>query len=370
VLVEAESPSNHIPALATCADLFADIARTLIPNIKTRSTRTPHGPILQLEIKRPGPRPSKSQPQQLQILMLGHLDTVWPLGTIRDMPFHTTRARAHGPGILDMKAGLLLFLHAAKILQQLDEPPVTSRSITLLVVPDEEIGSPSSRPVTESLARRSSLALVLEPGTGLEGRLKTARKGVGDYTIDIRGRAAHAGVDFAAGASAILEAAHQIQRVAAFTNVARGITVNPGLISGGSATNTVAAHAQIRCDVRIARLRDFPALDRRFRTLRPVDPRCKVTVSGGLNRPPMERTPAIARLFARAASIAHQHLGLTLEESSTGGGSDGNFTAALGLPTLDGLGAVGEGAHAPSESILLGQVAPRAALLAALLQNL
>jgi glutamate carboxypeptidase len=377
VLVEAESPSNHIAALTTCADLFADIAHSLVPNIKIRRTRTPHGPILQLDLKLAGLRPKKSQPKELQILVLGHVDTVWPLGTIRDMPFRLKQERAHGPGvracgpgILDMKAGLLMFLHAVKILQQLDQPAASARNITLLVVPDEEIGSPSSRPITESLARRSRLALVLEPGTGLEGRLKTARKGIADYTVDIRGRAAHAGVDFAAGASAILEAAHQIERVAAFTNLARGTTVNPGLVSGGTATNTIAAAAQIRCDVRISRLRNFAALDRRFRTLPPVDPRCKISVSGGLNRPPMERTPAIARLFAHAAAIADEHLGLSLEESATGGGSDGNFTAALGLPTLDGLGAVGEGAHAPTESILLNQIAPRTALLAALLQNL
>lgn len=369
-LVEAESPSAHLPELNSCADIFTDIARTLVPTITIRRTRTPHGPILHLDLKLPAVSPRKSQPKQLQILTLGHLDTVWPLGTLRTMPFRFTRARAHGPGILDMKSGLLLFLHATKILRELDQPARSPRQVTLLVVPDEEIGSPSSRSVTESLARRSDLALVLEPGTGLEGRLKTARKGVGDYTINIRGRAAHAGVDFAAGASAILEAARQTERVAAFTNLARGITVNPGLISGGSATNTVAADAQLRCDIRISRLRDFPALDRRFRNLRPFDPRCKITISGGLNRPPMERTPAIAQLFARAAAIADQHLGMKLEESSTGGGSDGNFTAALGLPTLDGLGAVGEGAHALTESIVLNQIVPRTALLAALLQNL
>ena len=376
-LVEAESPSSHLSELNSCADLFVDIARTLLPTIKTRRTRTAHGPILQLDFKLPTSRPRKSQPEQLQILTLGHLDTVWPLGTLRTMPFRLTsarggqsQARAHGPGVLDMKSGLLLFLHAAKILHELDQGAVPPRTITLLVVPDEEIGSPSSRVVTESLARHSSLALVLEPGTGLEGRLKTARKGVGDYTINIRGHAAHAGVDFAAGASAILEAARQTERIAAFTNLPRGITVNPGLISGGSATNTVAADAQLRCDIRISRLRDFPALNRRFHSLRPIDPRCKITVSGGLNRPPMERSPAIARLFAQAAAIAHEKLGLELQESSTGGGSDGNFTAALGLPTLDGLGAIGEGAHAATESILLSQIAPRTALLAALLQNL
>jgi glutamate carboxypeptidase len=227
------------------------------------------------------------------------------------------------------------------------------------------VGSDSSRTLTQETARRASAVLVLEPGTGLTGKLKTARKGVGDYTIKVHGRASHAGVDFEAGASAILELARQIERVAGFTNLKRGVTVNPGLISGGSRSNVVAAEAQAVVDIRVPRLRDAETLERKFRALKPFDKRCKLAVEGGLNRPPMERSVAIVQLFRTAQQLARD-LGIALEESMTGGGSDGNLTAALGIPTLDGLGAVGEGAHAVNESILIDRIADRTALLAKL----
>jgi glutamate carboxypeptidase len=234
---------------------------------------------------------------------------------------------------------------------------------------DEEVGSDSSRPLTEEQARRSVAVLVLEPGTGLEGKLKTARKGVGEYSIVVRGRAAHSGLDFSSGASAILELARQIQKVAGFTRLERGITVNAGVISGGSRTNVVAAEARAAIDVRVLRIKDAEALDRRFHGLKPIDRRCTIEISGGLNRPPMERTAGIAKLFRKARKLAAE-LGIELEESVSGGGSDGNFTAALGVPTLDGLGAVGEGAHAPHESILVERMADRAALVAKLIGSL
>ena len=199
----------------------------------------------------------------------------------------------------------------------------------------------------------------------MDGKVKTARKGVGDYTVTVHGRASHSGLDFASGASAIVELARQIERIAAFTNLERGITVNPGVISGGTRTNVVAAEARAGIDMRIARLKDAAGLEKKFRGLRPVDRRCSIEVTGGLNRPPLERTPAIGRLFAHAKRLA-KTLGVSLEETAVGGGSDGNFTAALGVPTLDGLGAVGEGAHAVNESILVDRMAERAALLAKL----
>jgi glutamate carboxypeptidase len=230
---------------------------------------------------------------------------------------------------------------------------------------DEEVGSDSSRALTEKNALASRAVLVLEPGTGMEGKVKTARKGVGDYTVTVRGRAAHAGVDFSAGASAILELARQLDRIAAFTDLARGITVNPGVISGGTRSNVIAAEARAEVDIRVPRLRDAPALDRKFRKLRPLDRRCSLEIAGGLNRPPMERSPGVVRLF-RAAQKLGRDLGVKIEESMTGGGSDGNFTAALGIPTLDGLGGVGEGAHAIRESILEDRIADRTALLAKL----
>jgi glutamate carboxypeptidase len=198
--------------------------------------------------------------------------------------------------------------------------------------------------------------------------LKTARKGVGDYRVVVRGKASHSGVDFAAGASAILELAQQIQRIAQFTNVARGITVNPGVISGGTRSNVVAAEAMAHVDVRIPRTRDAGPLERRFRSLRPFDKRCMIEISGGMNRPPMERTAGTANLF-REAQRYGRAIGVTVEESATGGGSDGNFTSALGIPTLDGLGGVGEGAHAIHESILTDRIADRVALLAMLLSG-
>jgi len=301
-----------------------------------------------------------------QILVLGHADTVWPLGTLRTMPFREADGRLWGPGVLDMKAGLAFCLFAARAIRDLDV--AVRRKVVLLVVSDEEVGSHSSRALTEAEARRSDCVLVLEPGTGLAGKLKTARKGVGQYTIVVEGKASHAGVDFENGASAIVEAARQVVAVAAFTDLARGTTVNPGVIQGGTRTNVIAAEARVEVDVRVARLSDAEELDRKFRALRPVDRRCRIRIEGGLNRPPMERTPEIAALFQKAQGIAAA-MGVALEESATGGGSDGNFTAALGVPTLDGLGAVGEGAHATNESVMVNRIADRVALLAGLLSD-
>jgi glutamate carboxypeptidase len=302
-----------------------------------------------------------------QILALGHSDTVWPMGTLRGMPFRQEKGRLWGPGVLDMKAGIAFFLFAAEALRELEMP---ARSKVLLQLnSDEEVGSLSSRPLTEKNAARSKAVLVLEPGTGLEGKLKTARKGVGDFTIRVSGKASHAGVDFQAGASAVVELARQIGRVAGFTNPARGITVNPGVIAGGTRSNVVAAEAHAVVDIRVLRLKDAAGLEKKFRGLKPFDRRCRIEVTGGLNRPPMERSAGIVRLFRTAERLAAE-LGVKVEESLTGGGSDGNFTAALGVPTLDGLGGVGEGAHAANESILVNRIADRTALLAKLLAEL
>lgn len=299
-----------------------------------------------------------------QILALGHSDTVWPVGALRSMPFRNHRGRLCGPGVLDMKAGIAFFIFAVRALRELDLA-VPSR-VLLQLNSDEEVGSPTSRALTEENARRSNAVLVLEPGTGLEGKLKTARKGVGVFTVTVRGRASHAGVDFEAGASAVVELARQIDRIARFTNLARGITVNPGVIAGGTRSNVVAAEAHAEVDIRVVRLRDAEALERKFRALKPIDSRCTIDVSGGLNRPPLERTAGIRQMFRTARKMALE-LGIDLEESASGGGSDGNFAAALGVPTLDGLGAVGEGAHAAHESILVNRIADRTALIAKLL---
>lgn len=269
--------------------------------------------------------------------------------------------------MLDMKSGIAFFIYAMRALRELDRP--VRHRVVLQLNPDEEVGSEASRPLTEEAARESTAVLVLEPGTGLEGKLKTARKGVGDYTVTVKGRASHAGVDFEAGASAIVELARQIERIAKFTNLQRGITVNPGVISGGTRTNVVAAEARAEVDIRVVREKDAPALDKKFHGLRPFDKRCTIEVEGGLNRPPMERSAGIRSLFKKAQGLAEQ-IGVELEESMTGGGSDGNFTAALGIATLDGLGGVGEGAHAANESILVDRIADRTALMAGLVEAL
>ena len=355
-LVEAESPSGDAAAVSRFVDLVAD---TLAPMADVRAVPAGNfGKHLVAEMKLPGRKPRG------RILVLGHADTVWPMGTLGSMPFRESDGRLWGPGVLDMKAGIAFFVFAVQALRDLDI--AAASQVVLQLNADEEVGSPSSRPLTERNARRSQAVLVLEPGTGLEGRLKTARKGVGDYTIVVRGRAAHAGLDFADGASAILELARQVGVIAGFTRLERGVTVNPGVISGGTRPNVVAAEARVEVDIRVPRLKDAAALEKKFRKLRPVDRRCSIEVSGGLNRPPMERSAGGIRLF-RAARRIGREIGMDLGESLSGGGSDGNFTAALGIPTLDGLGAVGEGAHAPHESILVDPIAGRAALLARLL---
>jgi glutamate carboxypeptidase len=302
-----------------------------------------------------------------KILALGHSDTVWPLGTLRSMPFEQRDGRLWGPGVLDMKCGLAMFAFAMRALRELKIPVI--HDVHLLVNPDEETGSAASRETTERLAAGCRAVLVLEPGTGLDGRVKTARKGIGSYRVTVRGVAAHSGVDFEKGASAVVELSRQIARIAAFTNLRSGVTVNPGVISGGTRSNVIAAGAETQVDIRVPRALDAIALERKFRALRPFDDRCSLEVTGGLNRPPMERSRGIVELFRLARGFAAE-LGVVLEESSTGGGSDGNFTAALGVPTLDGIGAVGEGAHASHESVLVERLADRVALLAKLVAGI
>lgn len=352
-LVECESPSRDAAAIARFAELFAsrvsDIAKV------KQLPGGDYGPHLLCEFELPGNKKSG------RILGLGHSDTVWPAGTLRDMPWREDQGRLWGPGVLDMKAGLTFFVFAMRALKELQMR--VKRRVALLIVSDEEVGSHSSRTITEREARKSTNVFVLEPGTGLEGKLKTARKGVGGYTLRVDGVSSHAGVDFEAGASAINELAAQIEVIQGFSNLKRGVTVNVGTVTGGTRTNVVAAHAEAGIDYRVPRLSDYNALDRKFALLKPKDKRCRLTLTGELNRPPMERTAAIAALFQTARGLATK-LGVKLEESSTGGGSDGNFTAGLGIPTLDGLGGVGEGAHALHESILIERIADRVALLA------
>lgn len=363
-LVECESPSDSAPDVNRFVDLFSEAIRD-IAVCRTLPGDKGAGRILicQFRLPTPGGKPGAKK----GILALGHSDTVWPLGTLASMPFRRARGRLWGPGVLDMKAGLAFFVFAMRALRDLEIP--VPHKVELLINPDEETGSRISRQVTEKLARSSKTVLVLEPGTGLEGKVKTARKGIGDYRVKVQGIASHAGVDFEKGASAVVELARQIDRIAGFTNVKRGVTVNPGVITGGTRSNVIAAESATHVDFRVPTLGDFKTLDKKFKSLRPLDKRCTLEVTGGLNRPPMERTKDVVRLFQMARSLAFE-LGINLEESATGGGSDGNFTAALGIPTLDGLGAVGEGAHATHESILIDRIPDRVALLAKLASEL
>ncbi|MFI5088504.1 MAG: M20 family metallopeptidase [Terriglobales bacterium] len=353
-LVELESPSHHKAELDTLGrHLAAEFGKI---GGRTRFHPQEHaGDHLQVDF------PGAGKP----ILILGHMDTVWDLGTLAAMPFRMAKGRAYGPGSFDMKAGIVQAIYAIRALQELDGR--LPRAITVLLVTDEEIGSRSSRPITEALAKKSAAVLVLEPSQGPKGALKTSRKGVGAYHVKVEGREAHSGLDSDQGASAVLELARQLLVIEKFTDRKRGITVNPGVVRGGTRTNVVAGEATAEVDARVSQSKDIPYLDKKFRSLKPFDKRCRVEITGGIGRPPMERSKKGMALFTLARRLAKE-LGWELEEASVGGGSDGNFTAALGIPTLDGLGAVGEGAHARHESVVIAEMPRRAALLARLIE--
>ena len=354
-LVVAESPSDDKAAVDRCVAIAAAEAKRLGGRVRLHKQRQ-FGDILELHF---GPKVKSDAAGRT--LLLGHLDTVWPLGTLQKMPCRIADGRLWGPGTLDMKAGVAMAFTA---IEMLNEAALLNREIVLLLNSDEEIGSPASRTITERLARECEAVFVLEPAQVLA--YKTARKGTGNWRIDIRGVAAHAGVDFEKGASAIRELARIVETVSAWTDPKRGLTVSVGVAGGGTKTNVIPAEAWAEVDVRIPRKTDASRIERRFAALKAKDKRCSLAVTGGINRPPMERTKGTIKLFHKARSLAAE-LGFALEEAATGGASDGNFTSALGVPTLDGMGAVGEGAHASQESVLIGHLAPRTALLAAIL---
>jgi glutamate carboxypeptidase len=298
------------------------------------------------------------------IMLLGHFDTVYELGTLGTMPWSERDGRLYGPGVFDMKSGIVQMQFAIAALHELlGELPRPAR---VWLVSDEEVGSASSRATTESLARQCAAVLVCEP-SGPGGALKTARKGVGAFTMKVTGVAAHSGLDFEKGHSAIIELAHQVHAVSRMSDLGRGITMNVGIVRGGTRSNVVAGEAVAEVDLRVPRNEDGAEMERRVRELRPVDPHCKLEVAGGMNRPPLERTAQVFQLFELARGVAGE-LGFELKETAVGGGSDGNFTAGIGVPTLDGLGAVGDGAHAAHEHVFAEELPRRAALLAALIQ--
>jgi glutamate carboxypeptidase len=298
-----------------------------------------------------------------QLLVLGHYDTVYPTGSLAKMPFRISAGKAFGPGTFDMKAGIVQALFAFEVLEQLKLP--ARKNLVFLWTSDEEIGSESSRSLIESEARRSDAVFVLEPSLGPRGLLKTSRKGVGEAELLVHGRASHAGLAPEKGINAIHELALQIARIEKWNNPRRGITINADVVEGGSRTNVIADRAKATLDLRAWRSTDMRALESRLHSLKPIHRGAKLEITGGFDRPPLERKHSAA-LFARAKSLAKQ-LGFTLGEADAGGGSDGNFTAALGIPTLDGLGAVGDGAHSTHEHVIVNTMPQRAALLAALL---
>jgi glutamate carboxypeptidase len=357
-LVEIESPSDNKQAV----DRIAAFLREKFEDLGGRAQfhrNAEFGDSLQVTFTSPAaPKP---------VLLLGHYDTVYPLGTLANMPCKIKNGRLLGPGVLDMKSGIALMLHAIEALQTWHG--TLPRPVTVFLVSDEEVGSHSSRRITEKLARDSAGVLVLEPAAGLKGAVKTERKGVGEYTLRVRGVASHAGLDPGKGHSAILELARQITVIAKFSNLREGVSVNPGVIAGGTRANVVAAEASVAIDVRIKRAKQAAAIDRKMRSLKTFDKHCRLEISGGINRLPMERTAGVAALYKKAQSFARE-MGWNLEEAAVGGGSDGNFTAGMGIPTLDGMGGVGDGAHAVHEYVLISELPRRALLLAGMIERI
>ena len=366
-LVEIESPSDNKAAVDRIAEAVAHKFSQLGGKTRVHPAKD-FGNHLQIDFDSPGKSVGKSAAKP--VLLLGHYDTVYPLGTLATMPCRVVDNKLTGPGVLDMKSGIALMLHALAGLQEWhgkDRNRRLQRPVTVLLVSDEEVGSDSSRAITESLAKKAAAVLVLEPSYGRQGAVKTARKGVGEYLVRVTGKASHAGLDFQKGVNAILELARQIEKISSFSDLKKGLTVNVGIVSGGSRTNVVPAEAAAQIDVRIARMKDAAGIDKKMHSLRPFNRKCKIEITGGINRPPMERTAGVAALYAQAVAIARE-LGWRLGEASVGGGSDGNFTAGLGIPTLDGLGGVGDGAHATHEHILISELPRRAALIAGLIE--
>ena len=359
-LAQVESPSDNKQAVDRVAALIASKFEDISGKVRFHPSNT-LGDSLQVDFAADAKSTNRKP-----VLLVGHYDTVYPLGTLASMPCKIENGRLRGPGVLDMKSGIALMLFAIEALQQWHGG--LTRPVTVFLVSDEEVGSHSSRKVTESLAKESSGVLVLEPAAGIRGAVKTARKGVGEYKLLVEGVAAHAGLDPGKGHSAILELARQIAIIAKLSNLKQGVSVNPGIIQGGTRTNVVAAEASVAIDVRIKSAKQAAGLDRKLHSLKPFDKHCKLQVTGGINRLPMERTAGVAALFNRAREIAAQ-VGWELGEASVGGGSDGNFTAGMGIPTLDGMGGVGEGAHALHEYIVISELPRRALLLAEMIER-
>ncbi len=364
-LVAMESKSGEEAALVRLAEEVADRLRPLAAG-GGEVTLLPE-PGVGAHLRARFPAMGADRRSDGEILVIGHLDTVWPLGTLQRKPFAVTDdGRIVGPGVFDMKAGVTILLESLAAIQALSLG--TKRPVTVLLTCDEEVGSRTSRRLVEEEAGRAALALVLEPPLS-GGIVKTGRKGVATFAVRAIGRASHAGLDPRKGINAIVELAHQVVALQALNDDAREVTVSTGLIKGGVALNVVPPEAEARVDVRFWGAEDGERVVAAIQELRPVLTGAELQITGGINRPAMPRSAANLDLFETARRLAGE-LGLDLREQAVGGGSDGNFTAALGVPTLDGLGVDGAGAHAEHEHILLADLAPRAALLTRLLQTL
>ena len=354
--VTAESPSLEKAAADRCCRAIAAEWNKRGARVE-RIVQKHRGDLLRITYA-----PNKSRASRL-LLVLGHYDTVYSTGTLAKMPFSVKGGKAYGPGTFDMKAGIVQALFALQALQQAEaELP---KRIVFLWTSDEEIGSEYSRKILETEARRSDAVFVLEPSFGPRGFLKTARKGVGEAELIVHGRASHAGLAPQEGINAIHELARQLMRVEKWNDFRRGVTINAGIIDGGTRTNVIPERARAILDLRALRASDMRDLEVRLHDLRALQTGARLEITGGFDRPPLEHKMS-ASLFARAQLLAKE-MNLSLGECTVGGGSDGNFTAALGIPTLDGLGAVGDGAHSPREHVLINTMPVRAALLAALL---
>ncbi len=355
--VEIESPSQNKAAIDSMANFFAREFSKRGAKVQILSHATA-GSALVAEFWA-GARGTKP------LLLLGHLDTVWEIGTLAEMPFQVRKGRAYGPGIYDMKSGIVCGLWAVRALTALKISP--SGPVRFFLNADEEVSSIAYRNELLAEARRARAVLVLEPAAA-QGALKTSRKGVGEFQITVRGRSAHAGINPSAGVNAISELARQVLRIEKLARPKRGLTVNVDVIQGGTRVNVIPELAAARVDVRVPTALDREKIEKQMRALAPIHPEAKLEITGGVNRPPMERKMAIA-LFRLARELGLQ-MGLDLKEAGTGGGSDGNFTAALGIPTLDGLGGTGDGAHARHEHVMVRELSQRAALLAALMASI
>jgi glutamate carboxypeptidase len=355
-LVLAESPSTGKAAADRCGRLLAAEWRKRGANV-TLVRQKNRGDHVHAEWWERRGKPAG------QLLVLGHFDTVYASGALKKTPFRLRNGKAYGPGAFDMKAGLVQALFAVDALRELRVE--MRKRVIFLWTSDEEIGSDTSRHAIEREARRSDAVFVLEPALGPQGSLKTSRKGVGEAELIVRGRAAHAGLEPEKGVNAVHELALQIARILRWNHPTRGVTLNADIVEGGTRTNVIADRARAVLDLRALTKADMRAIETRLRRLRPILRGAHVQVRGGFNRAPLERKMSAA-LFERARKLGAA-MGLTLSECTAGGGSDGNLTAALGVPTLDGLGAVGDGAHSENEHVVLRAMPERAALLAALL---